>query len=257
MKRFFEALGSLRLAMVLILTGVVLMVAGSRIASMPDNTLVRLNSQNLWQWLGQIGGMTIETVWMTGFVLVFTLLGINTIMCALLRLRALAGGGLRRKSPLQVFVISAPTIVHLLFLLAMGGHLLSAVATTRVAAPLEPGTVLETGSGEVLHVTSVREYTFDASVFGGMTRDIQADVIHIDSAGREVRLRTGFMSPARAGKFRLHHEWRRGAAGRQTMLVAVYDPGLWLLTCSAGMIIVVLALYYPARRIFTARSCSS
>lgn len=120
----WRLLSSLSLSLWLLLLSSLAMLAASLVATARPERFHELNTTPLWTWLGRewYG----DRLAFGAVALLLALLGAlaaNTLACALTRLGQLLRPAGSRRSAGQTYVLWAPTLMHVLFVTVLAGHL--------------------------------------------------------------------------------------------------------------------------------------
>jgi len=115
LRKIFDNLVSLNLGIWLIIGVILLMAIGS--FSSGEGPFGTINEMPLVAWLQ--GAPVSSSWWLWVTILLLAVLAINTILCSIESLRSKAGRG-------KFWIIIAPQVMHLGFLLIMLAHLMSA-----------------------------------------------------------------------------------------------------------------------------------
>jgi len=219
--------------------------------------LSQLNFHLVQDWAQQLGLAHPGLSWWF-FVLLFILLllGINTCACSIDRLLRLLPQ-YRRMAKLEFAVSLTPTLVHLVFILVLGGHLLSSFTGNVEKVSCAAGQTVTLSGGRSLQVLAVRYATHDrpASIAGtlkGMSADLR-----FRSSGFDNKFTVAILSPAhRAGYSFFLDSVDKYARTRELRLVVRRDPGIRLILPGLLVIILLMAWYFPALTVLKNR-CKS
>ncbi len=196
MKRILEFAGDLKFAFWLILSAGAIMWIGSIYASANYMLIYSLNGVPLIEWFTTTGMENISvTWWIPAMFFIFTLLGINVFACTINRIMILLP---RRKiiGTKRFLVLISPSLIHILFLLMLIGHLLSFTVVNQKKIPVAEGDRIQfDGIGDI-SVNSIRYDFFpESSLLRQRIR--QADVVlKVDNNGLSSEHDVAFMKPA-------------------------------------------------------------
>ncbi|MBN1532440.1 MAG: hypothetical protein JXA20_07245 [Spirochaetes bacterium] len=139
MKRFLDIIGDLRIAFWLLLSAALVMWIGSIICLNNYSLIDSLNGSRIQEWLpAHLRQHPGATWWIPLLFLVFFLLGINTMACTARRILNLIPAG-RGMSAKGFLVALSPSIIHLLFMLMLSGHLLGFAMVEFEKVPVRQG----------------------------------------------------------------------------------------------------------------------
>ena len=273
MKRLLDVIGDLRIAFWLLLAVAAIMWVGSLYAANDYALFDSLNGVRVQDWFASKGLTAIgSTWWIPGLFFAFTLLGVNTAACTARRVMALWPR--RREMPAKRFaVLLSPSIIHLLFIGMLSGHLLSFTALTQERAPVSEGAVLNlAGTGEFT-VKSVRHDFFDgASLLADRIRQSTVEIA-VMKGGVETTVPVKFLRSVsvngallqldmekkkKSGKpivqnpadencnkeHNYHYAKLLEETRPQLFIVATRDPGLFVLIPGFVLVILVMGWYF-------------
>lgn len=273
MKRFLDIIGDLRIAFWLLLAVAVIMWIGSLYASAEYQLFDSLNGVRVQDWFSEKGlGALSSTWWLPALFFAFALLGLNTAACTLRRVMALWPR--RTDMPAKRFmVLLSPSIIHLLFIGMLSGHLLTFTALTQEKAPIEEGVVLDlAGTGEFM-VKSVKNEFFDKGSLladrirqttvelsfmkNGVERTVPLEFLHsismngallqLDMQKRKMSGAPITQNPADETcnkEHNYHYAELLKETRPQLYIIATRDPGLFILIPGFALVILVMGWYF-------------
>jgi hypothetical protein len=161
MKRLLDIIGDLRIAFWLLLSVAAIMWIGSLYAAGDYVLFNSLNGVRVQDWFAARGLAAIgSSWWIVALFVAFAFLGINTAACTARRVIALWPK--RKEMPAKRFaVLLSPSIIHLLFIGMLSGHLLSFTALTQERAPVVEGASLDLAGTGDFSIISIRHRFFD------------------------------------------------------------------------------------------------
>jgi len=195
--RAWKTAASLRLTFWLLMLAVLFFVIGSVYMRMEKEVLPLLNFQLLPAWLARWGLPRIGlSWWLFGLLFTLLLLGINTFACSIDRLGRLLPQ--RRQMARGEFAVAVvPTLVHLVFLLVLGGHLLSSAVGSVETVSCAPGRAASLGGGRSLEVLAVRYDTHAAPpALAGKLKGMSAE-LRYRAPGVDERFFAAVLAPVR------------------------------------------------------------
>ena len=272
MKRVLEFAGDLRFAFWLILSAGAVMWIGSIYSTMNYTLINSLNGVPLAGWFGAQGMENLSvTWWIPVLFLIFALLGINTMACTVNRVMTLLP---RRKAiGLKRFlVLISPSVIHILFILMLAGHLFSFTAVTQQRIPVARGDKIQIRGAGSIEVKSIRhEYFPDSSLLSQRIRQVYVDFITENEDGVN-SYKTAFMEPVfikgniiildmekkkqeqiikpDPAKENCNKEQKFHYAGSgseikpQLYLLVIRDPGIFMLLPGFCIVILIMIWYF-------------
>lgn len=247
LRRAWQAAASVRLTFWLLMLAVLFLVTGSVYFSFEKEVLPQLNFQLLPAWIARFGLPRIDLCWWL-FALLFTLLllGVNTFACSIDRLRRLLPQ--RRQMARGEFAVAVvPTLVHLVFLLVLGGHLLSSAAGSVETVSCAAGRSASLAGGRALEVLSVRYDVHEAPpAIAGKLKGMSAE-LRYRAPGVDERFTAAVLAPVRRAGFSFHLDAiDKYARTRELRLIVRRDPGIGIILPGLLAIILLMAWYFPA-----------
>jgi hypothetical protein len=272
MKRLLEITGDLRLAFWLILSAGTVMFIGSLYASINYSFINSMNGVPLIKWYMTEGLDKISiTWWIPVLFLVFLLLGINTFACTLNRIITLLP---RRKSigTKRFMVLISPSVVHILFLGMLAGHLLSFTAVTQDKIPFTEGDkIYLNGVGDVRVISIRNEFFPESSLMKQRIKQTRVE-ISINNNGIESVDNISFLEPAVIGgtiiqldmekkkenvivkplskdetcnkEKKFHYAENTAQVNPQLYFLVTRDPGLFILLPGFFIVILIMGWYF-------------
>ncbi|MFZ7110475.1 MAG: hypothetical protein ACOWYE_02225 [Desulfatiglandales bacterium] len=138
-KKIWDFLSQLRLSFWLILCITATLTAGSVYSRLNYQFFEYLDTRSVFAWFSKFGLNNPGKSWWVA--LLYTLMGflaLNALACSIERLRALWPKR-RETTPARFLTLLSPSIIHLLFVLIMGGHFLTFNCSVHARYPIEPG----------------------------------------------------------------------------------------------------------------------
>ena len=255
LKRAWKLAASVQATFWLLALATLFFVIGTAYFRFEKRVLPQLNFHLVQDWVQRIGLAHLELSWWF-FALLFLLLllGVNTVACSIDRLLRLLPQ-YNRMAKLEFAVSLTPTLVHLVFILVLGGHLLSSFAGSVETVTCIPGQAVTLPGGRSLQVLGVRFATHErpASIAGklkGMSADLR-----FKAPGFDGEFTAAVLSPAFRAGYSFHLDsLDKYARTRELRLIIRRDPGIRLIIPGLIVIIVLMAWYFPALAILKKRS---
>ncbi len=248
-RRAWRTAASVRLTFWLLMLAILFFVIGSVYMRLEKEALPQLNFQLLPAWLARNGLPRIGlSWWLFGLLFTLLLLGINAFACSIDRLRRLLPQ--RRQMPGGEFAVAVvPTLVHLVFLLVLGGHLLSSAAGSVETVSCAPGRTAALAGGRSLEVLAVRYDTHDAPpALAGKLKGMSAE-LRYRASGVDERFTAAVLAPVHRAGYRFHLDAiDKYARTRELRLIVRRDPGIGIILPGLAVIILLMAGYYAALR---------
>ena len=248
-RRAWKTAASVRLTFWLLMLAVLFFVIGSVYMRLEKEVLPLLNFQLLPAWIARYGLARIGlSRWLFALLFTLLLLGINTFACSIDRLRRLLPQ--RRQMARNEFAVAvAPTLVHLAFLLVLGGHLLSSAAGSVETVSCAAGRAAALAGGRSLEVLAVRYVTHETPpALAGKLKGMSAD-LRYRAPGVDERFSAAVLAPVRRAGYRFHLDAiDKYARTRELRLIVRRDPGIGIILPGLAAIILLMAWYYAALR---------
>jgi len=257
LKRAWKFVASVQTTFWLLTLATLFFVIGTIYFRFEKQVLPQLNFHLVQDWVQRLGlahpGLS---WWFFALLFVLLLLGINTVACSSERLLRLLAQ-YKRMAKLEFAVSLTPTLVHLVFILVLGGHLLSSFTGSVETVSCAAGQAIALPGGRSLQVLAVRYATHDrpASIAGKLKR-MSAD-LRFRSPGFDGTFTVAILSPAhRAGYSFFLDSVDKYARTRELRLVVRRDPGIRFILPGLLAIILLMAWYFPALTVLKKR-CKS
>lgn len=226
-----------------------------------------LDNMTVQNWFVRFGLQHPEWSWWIAVIFILMiLLGINTILCALNRVRNLLRTKNSISTPKLLFLLT-PSFIHILFILLLAGHLLTFTAGLHQRVPIVPDAVVTLPSLSQLRVMSIDMQNYPEHTIL-KDRVYKGSITLQEKNGQERILR--FMNPLYIDGYYLHldveqlkksgdsaskttvcnrAEVARGAQSDiQVSLLITRDPGLSIIMAGFIAMILLLFFYYVAQR---------
>lgn len=187
-KRLWKMLASLRLSLWLLLAAAVNLVVGAIYLTLYLPTLGSLNRLPLDRWLREVGLVHPSiSWWLLTLLALLVLLGVNAVVCSLDRLRSLAAA-FRGPEKGPAMVRAIPTLIHLLFLGVLAGHLLLSLSGYRREWAMTAGqTVALDGGQRITLVEENRTFHAEPATIRGLLRQAEWTLTLEEDGRSEVR----------------------------------------------------------------------
>jgi hypothetical protein len=230
-------------------------VIGSIYFRFEKQFLPQLNFHLVQDWMKDIGWQHPGLSWWF-FILLFLLLllGINTVACSIDRLLRLLP--LRKKTAKLEFAVTlTPTLVHLVFILVLSGHLLSSFTGSVRKLSCAVGQTVTMPGQRSLQVLAVRyeTHTRPASLQGKL-KGASAD-LHFRSPHHESDFTVAILAPTFRGGYSFHLDSvDKYARTKELRLIVRKDAGLRLIIPGLLAIIFLMVWYFPALSILKKKS---
>jgi len=283
-KKILDVVGDLRITFWLLVATVALCVTGGLVASKNYVLINSLNSMRIQDWLLTQGVSNFgKSWWVFALLFVLLLLGVNTVACACSRILALLPK--RKSMGWRAFSVTiTPSLIHILFLVALAGHLVSSAFSTQVKFPLARGSEYELPGGTRVTVADIRtDYYPETSYMKNRIKEVtaildiqesegssQASVsygIPLSIRGWNLRLdmkkkRGNYQETAAAdevarsekllkkteetcNKAHMYHVQPKVDRAPEEFLLAQYDPGFRYVMGAIVLIIIMMIWYFP------------
>jgi len=246
-KRVWNVMASVQTTFWLLAQATLFFVIGSVYFRFEKQFLPQLNFHLVQDWSEKIGWQHPGLSWWF-FLLLFLLLllGINTVACSIDRLLRLLP--LRKKMVRLEFAVTlTPTLIHLVFILVLCGHLLSSFAGSVEKVSCTPGQALELSGQRTLRVLAVRcETHTQPPSLAGKLKKMSAE-LHFRAPGFDGKFTTAILAPAHRAGYSFHLDSiDKYARSRELILIIRRDPGIRLIIPGLLFIITLMLWYFPA-----------
>jgi hypothetical protein len=255
LKRAWRIAASVQTAFWLLALATLFFVFGSAYFRLETKILPQLNFHLVQDWVRQLGlahpGLS---WWFLALLFVLLLLGINTAACSIDRLLRLLAQ--RKKMPRFEFAVTiTPTLVHLVFILVLGGHLLSSFSGSVETLSCAPGQVVTLPGGRSLQVLAVRFETHaQPAALAGKLKGMSAE-LRFRAPGFDGEFTAAILAPAFRAGYSFHLDSiDKYARTRELRLIIRRDPGFRLIIPGLIAIILLMAWYFPALAVMKQRS---
>jgi hypothetical protein len=184
LKPIWNALGDIRLAVILLLTASATLLTGTFYAEDHFSLFMALNHMRIQDWLPAQWASRPELVWWIPVLFaIMALLGINTFACAANRFLRLIGQR-RNMAAGRFFYLLTPSLVHFLFITIMLGHLATFTAGRWQRLPLAADSPIAVSpEAPAYRVAAIRdEFYPESSALGGRLRQT---AVALEGAGGE------------------------------------------------------------------------
>lgn len=273
-KKIWDSLGDIRLSFWLLLAAASLFLTGMVYASLDFSYYRAMNEIRIQDWLSrELPARPGANWWLVPLIGVLFLLGVNTVICTINRIRALMSG--HAKHDYRFMVSLFPSAIHILFITVMIGHAVTICTGTWKRVPLSEGASIRIDpSLPEMTVTKIEDEFFpeNSRLFN---RIRQTTVTLLNDSGGELRL--SYLDDIRYGDYRLHldmvkkktpgnHEnrhaqmadsketcnrsetFRSGERKREPAqeiyLLAITDPGLPVILTAFSLILILMIWYF-------------
>jgi hypothetical protein len=246
-RRAWTIAASVQVTFWLLALAALFFAVGSVYFRLEKEALPLLNFSLLQDWLARYGLSRPGLSWWL-FLLLFTLLllGVNTTACSLDRLGRLLKQS-RGMARLEFAVAVTPTLVHLVFILVLCGHLLSSFAGGVETVACSPGQAVALPGQRTLEVLAVR-YDVHAgpAPIAGTLKGMSAD-LRLRAPGFNGAFTVAILAPARRAGCSFHLDSQDKYARRRGLrLIIRRDPGVRVIIPGLCAIILLMAWYFPA-----------
>jgi len=257
LKRAWKIIASVQTTFWLLALATLFFVIGTAYFRFEKQVLPQLNFHMVQDWVQRLGlGHPGLSWWFFALLFILLLLGINTVACSSERLLRLLTQ-YKRTAKLEFAVTLTPTLVHLVFILVLGGHLLSSFAGSVEHVSCSPGQIVTLPGDRSLQVLAVRYDTHASPAsIAGKLKGMSAD-LRFRAPGVDGEFTAAMLSPAyRAGYGFFLDSVDKYARTRELRLVIRRDPGVRLILPGLIIIILLMAWYFPALMVLKKKSFS-
>ena len=276
--RIWKFLGSSRLAFWLLISGAGCLAAGAWYTNSFYSFYTTLSTTPVHIWLGsRLKEQFFMVWWMVLLFGVMGCLGGNILVCAVQRIVQIYGQRSGIRTPVLIKTL-LPSMIHLLFLVVLAGHLATFTMGQWEKVPIFPGqTMAAAGMAHSLEVMSVSHtyYPEDSGLKGRIaqttvvvkTPDGRAYVLThghpVKIGGQHIYLDMARKKPAAAptapapvisnldeetcNKEQVYHTKKPAKENRRLSLLVVTDPGLVPISLGLAGILVLMVWYFIFR----------
>ncbi len=245
MKKFWKILAGVESTFWLLMLIMSNLIVGSFYMKYSPKALFTLNHLPFPEWMRTFGASNLgDSWWLWTLGLLMALLAVNTAACVIDRLLTLLPQ--YGKTSLPAFSLKlTPTVVHIFFFIAVGGHMLSTLTATYSSMPIEQGAIMDLDQTHRCRVDTIERdfYTSPAAINGFLK---QARVtLTLECAGNQESRSAQFLKPLFWGGYTLHLD----SAGKDRnsgnlLLVARRDIGVRLIIPCFIINVLLLLFYY-------------
>jgi hypothetical protein len=236
-------LGSVNLSIWLLLAVSLNLAVGSQYAKHLKETFDQLNFLRFQEWIGL--NRTADSWWVwTLFALLF-LFGVNTAVCTAERLVFLLKK--RKEYRLGAFAVTvSPSVMHLCFLVIIGGHAISQFTADIRQLPVADGARLSLSSATVT-VHGYRCVYRAEPKLRGLVKGCAATLSLSSPKGVEIR-KVGILRPVFWNGYSIHLNVMGKPIQGETpklRIVVKRDPGLILILLGNVVLCILMLWYFP------------
>ncbi len=266
MLKIWKFIADLRLTFWLLLAVIALLVTGALYSKADYHLFERINYMPVSTWFRTLGlPVLAKSWWVPALFTVMTLLAVNTVACAVERLRALWPRRRDMAAP-RFLVLMAPSIIHLLFVTIMGGHLLTFEWIEYRRYAVDPGSSIELPDGNLVVVKDIRMENYPETTYLKDRLRNARYILEITGSGGISERALVFLEPLRIGRAFLHTDVTKRTAGvmaekgatvcnraevksfpssgPQFYIVYSRDPGLPVIVSLLVVICIVMTWFY-------------
>jgi len=180
-KKIINVLGDIDLTFWLLLGVTCLFIIGSFYSFMDYAFFESLDTMNIQNWLRENASAFPEKVWwVVALFFVLGVLGINTFLCACARIGSLLKR--RKKIPTKNFLIAlTPSLVHILFIVLLIGHLLTFTLGTYQRIPISNGSIITLPHQEPIKILNITLQNFPEKSL--LKERVQQGIVTIQKIG--------------------------------------------------------------------------
>jgi len=211
-------------------------------------------------WLIGNISMPWQIWWVAGIMIVLTVLSINTVTCSLSRIKALwtSRGGYGPWTLARLFI---PSVIHILFIIMLAGHLLTFSAGSRLRMPIMDGASIPLPDKSTIEVLKISHLNYPKK---SLLKDriAQSTVrFRLLSGGAEKDMTVSFLDPAYTGNYFIHAdiEQKKRPDSRvctkatvintsrmepESYLTITKDPGVFIILATFGIMIILMITFY-------------
>lgn len=274
MHKIWNFIGDIRLSFWLLLASAAVFFIGMFYSSYHYAYFRAMNELRIQDWLArELPSRPDLNWWLPALLAALALLGVNTVVCTINRLREIAAGS--QKKDHRFVLALLPSIVHILFITVMIGHAVTIIAGSWTRVPLrEGGQVTIDRALPPLTVTRIADIYFPED--SRLAKRIKQTEVTL--AGRDGEtVRVSYLESVRYHGYRLHLDMvkqkqggahinrhvrpaddretcnraetfrskeRKREPGQMVQLLVISDPGLPVIITGFTLILAVMAWYF-------------
>lgn len=242
-KSAWRFLGSINLSIWLLLGIALNLTVGSRYAKHLPKVFGQLNYLRFQEWITGNGPDCSWWVWSL-FLLLF-LFGVNTVACTVDRLFELLKK--RRDYSFGAFaLVVAPSLMHLCFLVIIGGHAVSQFTAEIRQMPVTSGTKLALSSAEVAVLDSRCSFRTEPAL-AGQVRECRVS-LSLSSPSGDINREITMLHPILWEGYTLTLTMAGKPAENETpamKLIVKRDPGLPMILFGNALLCLLMLCYFP------------
>ena len=164
-KKIWNLISQLQLSFWLILCITATLTVGSVYSRLHYQFFEYLDTRSVFTWFSQFGLNNLGKSWWVALLYVLMgFLALNALACSIERLRALWSK--RKETPGARFLtLLSPSIIHILFVLIMGGHFLTFNCSVHARYPIEPGHTITLPDDKTVRIESIKIVNYPKDSF--------------------------------------------------------------------------------------------
>lgn len=240
LRRFFS---SINLSIWLLLAISFTLLTGSFYAKLLPAVFSKLNFMRFQDWLPDHSLESSWWIWLL-FILL-TLFGINTAVCTAERLWELLKK--RREYPFTTFtLLISPSVMHLCFLVIIGGHAISQFSSDVRQLPARGGMEITLPSGTITVLDSQCSFRSEP----GLTEMLRSCTARLSFSSKQgtVTSSAGLLQPTFLGGYSIHliiaGKTDQGKKPNMNLIIKK-DPGLPLILLGNLLLCILMIWYFP------------
>lgn len=276
-KSIWNKLGSLTLSFWLLITAAVLFIIGSIQTDIHGTVFKTINQVRVQDWIRENLSANLAVAWWLPLIIaVLFLLGANTMICTINRIVELVAR--KNSSSAYRFTVSLlPSVIHILFLVVMTGHVITITTGMWKRIPIEKDTVIRIdASTPAITVKDVRNDLYPDSTL--MAKRIRQTTVTLeDSDGQALDIK--YLDSIGYHGYKLHLDMVKGKKSmleelkensmvipesarvcfksdlfntknkpvekqKKLFLLVISDPGLPVILTGFTLILVIMTWYF-------------
>jgi len=276
LKTIWNKLGSLTLSFWILISAAVLFIIGAILTEVNAEVFKAINQVRIQDWMmDNLAGNWRAAWWLPLIILVLFLLGVNTAICTINRIIELSRK--RNPSSYRYTVTLLPSVIHLLFLVVLSGHVITITTGVWKRIPIEQNAVIRIDqTAPALTVKDVQNELYpDATLMAGRIRQTTVtlqenngapfSMKYLDSVGYHgytlhldmFKERKNMMEELKQNKTVIPESARTcyksdlfntknkpAEKQKKLYLLAISDPGLPVILTAFTLILVIMSWYF-------------
>ncbi len=236
------ACGNMKINVLLLLLLSFVLAIGSFYASSNSRIFTPLNHMLLQSWTPTLGTTHPELTWWVAVAIILTtVLGLNTVVCAVQSLSLWFPQLLKSKDRRIFYTKILPAAVHLCFLVMLGGHLYSMTASYDQVIQARPGILSHSlpGGAKLTRIDSACERFHYSKIANGAIRNCSLN-LEIERPQGHKNIKLAYYHPVSWNGYTLHLDVSsQPDQGRPFRIYVRKDPGIPVILIGFTLLVIL------------------